>query len=93
MRSPINTQAVNKLAALKRTPMNALLTQAVAKDQMTAFNMTLLYRAAPPYTQITQTAWGLTLWMGPHFAEGASSEAQTLRTYSVRHNFATARLH
>ena len=66
MRNPINTQAVNKLAALQRTPMNALLSQAVAEDQMTAFNMTLLYRAAPPYTQITQTAGG------PHLADGAS---------------------
>ena len=35
-------------------------------------SMSNLIRPAPPYTQITQTAWGLILWRGPHLAEGAS---------------------
>ena len=88
MRSPINTQAVNKLAALK-TPMNALLSQAVAKDQMTIFNITLLYRAAPPYTQITQTprGWGLILRREPPLKRKRG--APTVQRATV----AAARLH
>ena len=40
-------------------------------------------RAAPPYRQITQTAWGLTSRRGPHLAGGASTEPQMRRTYAL----------